>query len=59
MKAIILGDAEPAKARYSQADDATLANPWGPTVRGRQATQALEFVGTDLSGRIGEIGPQQ
>jgi ketosteroid isomerase-like protein len=47
MKAIIRGDAEPAKAMYSQADDATLANPWGPTVRGRQATRdMLEFVGT-------------
>ena len=47
MEAIVRGDAEPAKAMYSQADDATLANPWGPTVHGRQATQdMLEFVGT-------------
>ena len=47
MKAIVRGDAEPAKAMYSRADDATLADPWGPTVRGGQATQdMLDLVGT-------------
>jgi ketosteroid isomerase-like protein len=47
MEAIVRGDAEPAKAIYSRADDATLANPWGPTVRGGQATrEMLDFVGT-------------
>jgi ketosteroid isomerase-like protein len=47
MESIVRGDAEPAKAMYSQADDVTLANPWGPTVRGGQATQdMLDFVAT-------------
>ena len=47
MTALVRGDAEPAKAMYSHADDVTLANPWGPTVRGGQATQdMLDFVGT-------------
>ena len=47
MKALAIGDTEPAKQMYSEADDATLANPWGPTVRGRQAIcEALDLVGT-------------
>jgi ketosteroid isomerase-like protein len=47
MKAIVRGDAEPAKAIYSRADDVTLANPWGPAVRGRGAVcEMLDFVAT-------------
>ena len=47
MKALVRGDSEPAKAMYSRADDVTLANPWGPTVSGRQQVQdMLDFVGT-------------
>jgi ketosteroid isomerase-like protein len=47
MKAIVRGDAEPAKKMYSEADDATLANPWGPVVRGRDAiVEMLDFVAT-------------
>ena len=47
MKAIVRGDSEPAKAMYSRAEDVTLANPWGPTVRGRQSIEdMLDFVGT-------------
>jgi ketosteroid isomerase-like protein len=45
MKAIVRGDAEPAKKMYSNGDDATLANPWGPVVRGRDAiVEMLDFV---------------
>jgi len=47
MKALVRGDAGPAKALYSTADDVTLANPWGPVVSGGQACQEmLDFVGT-------------
>lgn len=47
MKAIAKGDPEPTKALYSDADDVTLANPWGPAVRGRAAVdEMLDFVGT-------------
>jgi len=47
MKAIVGGDAGPAKAMYSPADDATLANPWGPIVHGHDAIDTmLEFVAT-------------
>jgi ketosteroid isomerase-like protein len=45
LKAIVRGDAGPAKAMYSRAEDATLANPWGPVVRGPGATsEMLDFV---------------
>jgi ketosteroid isomerase-like protein len=41
--AIMRGDAEPSRSLYSRGDDATLANPLGPPVRGyAQITQALE-----------------
>jgi ketosteroid isomerase-like protein len=47
MRAIAVGDPEPTKALYSDADDVTLANPWGPAVRGPAAVrEMLDFVGT-------------
>ncbi len=47
MHALANGDPEPTKALYSDADDVTLANPWGPAVRGRAAVvEMLDFVGT-------------
>jgi ketosteroid isomerase-like protein len=47
MKAIVRGEAGPAKAMYSEADDATLANPWGPIVKGREAIfDMLDVVAT-------------
>ena len=43
------GDPEPVKALYSEADDVTLANPFGPARRGPQAVAgALEYA----SGRM-------
>jgi ketosteroid isomerase-like protein len=32
--AFVKGDPQPAKALFSHRDDVTLANPWGPPVRG-------------------------
>ena len=38
------GNPEPAKAMYSHRDDATLANPFGPAVRGwDQVSKTLEY----------------
>ena len=38
------GNPEPAKALYSHRGDATLANPFGPAVRGwDQVSQSLEY----------------
>ena len=38
------GDPEPVKALYSHRDDVTLANPFGPAVRGwQQVSAALDF----------------
>src|SRR5262245_58433987 len=38
------GDPDPVKQLYSQADDATLANPFGPPRRGREAiVKALDY----------------
>jgi ketosteroid isomerase-like protein len=34
LSAVVAGDAEPLVQLYSRADDVTLANPWGPPVRG-------------------------
>lgn len=46
MRAIAQGDPEPTKSLYSQAEDVTLANPWGPAVVGRTAVcEMLDFVG--------------
>ena len=47
MNSIANGDPEPTKALYSDADDVTLANPWGRAVSGRAAVEEmLDFVGT-------------
>jgi len=44
-RAIARGDPEPVKALYSPSDDVTLANPWGPAVKGRVAVcEMLDFV---------------
>ena len=32
---IVKGDPGPLQGLYSQRDDVTLSNPWGPTLRGR------------------------
>jgi ketosteroid isomerase-like protein len=40
LAAIITGDAEPWRAVLSQRDDVTLANPFGPFVRGFQEVMA-------------------
>ena len=38
------GDPEPVKKLFSHAEDVTLANPFGPPVRGwRQVAEALDF----------------
>jgi hypothetical protein len=38
------GDPGPVKALYSEAEDVTLANPFGPARRGRQAiVEALDY----------------
>ncbi len=38
------GDPEPAKSLFSRRDDVTLANPFGPTVRGWQdVARALDY----------------
>jgi ketosteroid isomerase-like protein len=58
----IRGDVEPYKAVFSQTDDVTLANPFGPPVRGwTDASKTMEracalwadgeIVGFDLIGR--------
>src|SRR5690349_3006192 len=44
LSAFARGDAEPVKKMYSRRDDVTLANPFGPAVRGWSAvSQALDF----------------
>jgi hypothetical protein len=35
LAALVTGDAEPLKALFSRQDDISLANPFGPPVRGR------------------------
>jgi hypothetical protein len=43
LAAFVTGDPERKKRLYSRADDATLANPYGPPVRGwNQVAAALE-----------------
>ena len=43
-RAFAKGDAEPVKAVFSHADDVTLANPFGPAVRGwERVSQALDY----------------
>ena len=44
------GDPEPVKGLYSEADDVTLANPFGPARRGRAAVMgALDFASSRIS----------
>ncbi len=54
LAAIIRGDVEPFLALYSDSDDITIGNPFGPFVVGRDATRAA---GTRAAGnyRDGEI----
>jgi ketosteroid isomerase-like protein len=40
LEAIIQGDVEPFRALYSDADDITIGNPFGPFAAGRDATRA-------------------
>lgn len=40
LEAIIQGDVEPFMALYSDADDITIGNPFGPFAAGRDATRA-------------------
>lgn len=47
---IVQGDPEPIKALYSHAEDAVLANPFGPAVRGWEAVSArLEDAASRMS----------
>jgi ketosteroid isomerase-like protein len=44
------GDPEPVKGLYSKADDVTLANPFGPARRGREAVMAaLDYASSRMS----------
>jgi ketosteroid isomerase-like protein len=44
------GDPEPVKELYSEADDVTLANPFGPARRGREAVMgALDYASSQMS----------
>jgi ketosteroid isomerase-like protein len=46
--AFVKGNAEPMKEAFSQADDVTLANPWGPFVRGWPEVKAkMEHAATN------------
>lgn len=43
------GDPEPVKKIFSHRDDVTLANPFGPAVRGwRQVSEALDFASSRM-----------
>jgi ketosteroid isomerase-like protein len=54
---IVQGNPEPLKALYSHADDAVLANPFGPAVRGWEAVSArLEDAASRMSD--GEMASQ-
>jgi ketosteroid isomerase-like protein len=48
------GDPDPVKELYSEADDVTLANPFGPARRGREAVMAaLDYASSRMSaGRV-------
>jgi ketosteroid isomerase-like protein len=53
--AIVRGDPAPLLRAYSEADDVTLSNPWGPTRRGQdEVAAALEHAGTQFR----DGGPQ-
>lgn len=46
---IVTGDPDPIKAMWSNRDDVTLSNPWGPTVRGwKQAASRMEFAASNF-----------
>jgi hypothetical protein len=48
------GNPEPVKLVFSHRDDVTLANPWGPAVRGwKQVSEALDFASSRF--RDGEV----
>lgn len=48
------GDPEPVKVLFSNRDDVTLANPFGPAVRGwKQVSEALDFASSRF--RDGEV----
>ncbi len=48
------GDPEPVKALFSHRDDVTLANPFGPAVRGwKHVSEALDFASSRF--RDGEV----
>jgi ketosteroid isomerase-like protein len=50
------GDPEPVKRLFSHRDDVTLANPFGPAVRGwKQVSDALDFASARF--RDGEVKP--
>src|SRR5262249_34111595 len=51
------GDPDPLKHLYSQADDVSLALPFGPVVRGwSDVSAALDFVSSSFrDGHVGEI----
>lgn len=51
------GDPEPVKRLFSKADDVTLANPFGPPVRGwASVARALDYASSRFSqGHVGEI----
>jgi hypothetical protein len=49
LDAIVKGDPEPKKRLYSRRDDVTLANPFGPPVRGWQkVAETLERAASQL-----------
>jgi hypothetical protein len=49
LEPIVNGDSEPFKAMWSNRDDVTLANPWGPTVRGwEQAAARMDFAASNF-----------
>jgi ketosteroid isomerase-like protein len=51
------GNAEPVKRIFTHQDDVTLANPWGPAVRGwRQVSVALDFASSQFKdGTVADI----
>ncbi len=50
LHAFAQGDAEPVKSLYSHGEDATLANPFGPAVRGwTDVSAALDYASSRFS----------
>lgn len=50
----VKGNPEPLKVMYSRRDDATLANPFGPTTRGwKQCSEAMDLAASHY--RDGEV----